>query len=208
MAKKNLDWLFPSKWKGLWYFIWDDDSLISWIVNILLAFVIIKFLLYPGMGLIMATDYPIVAVVSESMEHDGNFDMWWSSSAICGSQYCSQSQYYFNYGIEVDEFKDFKFSNGFNKGDLMILRGKEPKDIKIGDILVFDGNRQDPIIHRVIKKWYQEDEYHFQTKGDHNSDSYAQILETDISQDDVVGVAVGRVPLLGWIKIMFVSIVS
>jgi len=208
MAKKNLDWIFPSKWKGVWHFIWDDDSLISWIVNILLAFIIIKFLLYPGMGLIMATDYPIVAVVSESMEHDGNFDMWWGSSAICDSQYCLQSQYYSNYGIDVGEFKDFRFSNGFNNGDLMILRGKEPKDIKKGDVLVFNGNRQDPIIHRVIKKWHQEDEYHFQTKGDHNSDSYAQILETDISQDDVVGVAVGRVPLLGWIKIMFVSIVS
>lgn len=208
MAKKNLDWLFPSKWKGLWHFIWDDDSLVSWVVNILLAFVIIKFLLYPGMGLIMATEYPIVAVVSESMEHDGNFDSWWSSSAICGSQYCQQRQYYSDYGIDADEFKSFKFSNGFNKGDLMILRGKEPKDIKIGDILVFNGNRQDPIIHRVIKNWYQEDKYHFQTKGDHNSGSYSQILETDINQDNVVGVAVARIPLLGWVKIMFVSVIN
>ncbi|MBW2993462.1 hypothetical protein KY317_02720, partial [Candidatus Woesearchaeota archaeon] len=53
-----------------WDFIWNSNSVWSWIVNIILAFVIIKFLLYPGLGLVTGTSHPIVAVVSNSMEHD------------------------------------------------------------------------------------------------------------------------------------------
>ena len=90
MSKKKADWLYPSKWKGIWYFIWEDNSLLSWIVNVILAFVLIKFIIYPGLGLLFSTSYPIVAVVSGSMEHQGNFDTWWGSSAICSDNYCSQ----------------------------------------------------------------------------------------------------------------------
>jgi len=55
--------------KKTWWFIWESDSIWSWIVNIILAFVIIKFLVYPGLGFAMQTSHPIVAVVSGSMEH-------------------------------------------------------------------------------------------------------------------------------------------
>ena len=94
MSKKELDWLYPSKWKSVWYFIWEDNSLLSWAVNVILAFVIIKFLLYPGLGFIFATTHPIVAVVSGSMEHQGSFDSWWGSTALCNGNYCSQEEYY------------------------------------------------------------------------------------------------------------------
>ena len=60
---------FRKLWKKFWYFIWEDNSIWSWIVNVILAFLLIKFLVYPGLGIILGTDYPIVAVVSESMEH-------------------------------------------------------------------------------------------------------------------------------------------
>ena len=33
-------------WKKIWWFIWEDDSWASWFVNVILAFVIIKFLVY------------------------------------------------------------------------------------------------------------------------------------------------------------------
>ena len=54
--------------KKIWYFIWDD-SIWSWIVNIILAFVLIKFVVYPGLGFLLNTSHPVVAVVSSSMEH-------------------------------------------------------------------------------------------------------------------------------------------
>ena len=90
-----------------WWFIWEDDSIWSWIANIVLAFVLIKFIVYPGLGLILGTNYPIVAVVSGSMEHDGSFDDWWSSSAICSNSECSQEEWYNNKGISKSEFLEW-----------------------------------------------------------------------------------------------------
>ena len=208
MPKQKLDWLYPSKWKGLWYFIWEDNSLLSWVVNVILAFVLIKFLLYPVLGFMFSTTHPIVAVVSGSMEHDGTFDSWWTSTALCNNKYCSQAEYYSLYGLSKEEVSQFSFKNGFNKGDLMVLVGKEPKDINVGDVIVFQGNRPDPLIHRVIKKWNQNNQYHFQTKGDHNERSYPEVKETDITEDKIIGTAIVRLPFLGWIKIIFVNIIN
>ena len=55
--------------RKVWKFIWEDDSALSWIVNVILAFVIVKFLIYPGLGLVLHTTHPVVAVVSGSMDH-------------------------------------------------------------------------------------------------------------------------------------------
>ena len=83
-----MDWHTVKKvLKKTWHFLWYEDSLLSWIVNIILAFVLIKFLIYPGIGLVLQTDLPVVAVVSESMDHN----MVWNDAAqqyaICGSNF-------------------------------------------------------------------------------------------------------------------------
>lgn len=183
--------------KKTWNFIWHSNSIWSWIANIILAFVIIKFIVYPLLGLILATSHPIVAVVSESMEHDGSFDQWWQD----------QSDWYRDYNISREQFEEFPYVNGFNKGDIMILRGQDPENIELGEILVFDSEKPNPIIHRVVQKWQADGQWRFQTKGDHNKDSIAgsSVGETDISQERVIGKAVVRVPFLGWIKIIFVD---
>jgi signal peptidase I len=183
--------------KRVWHFIWHDDSLASWLVNLVLAFVLVKWVIYPGLGLIFATSFPIVAVVSGSMEHDGlNFDDWWSR----------YGQWYENEDIEKEEFHTFSFHNGFQQGDIMILRGVEPKDIKIGDVLVYESSRhRNPIIHRVVGK-EMNSEITFTTKGDHNSKPDGEdITAQHISR---TGKAVMRLPYLGWIKIWFVSLVG
>jgi len=53
--------------KRLWHFLWEEDSIWSWIANVIIAFVIIKFLLYPGLGFVLGTPAPIAAVFSGSM---------------------------------------------------------------------------------------------------------------------------------------------
>lgn len=181
--------------KKVWNFIWHSDSIWSWIVNIILAFIIIKFIVYPLLGLILATSHPIVAVVSESMEHTGSFDQWW----------LSQSSWYEKQGISKEVFQHFPYKNGFDKGDIMILYGKKPSKIDVGDILVFNTYQPNPIIHRVVKKWSDNSQYHFQTKGDHNQESIktTTLDETDISEDKIIGVGVIKIPFLGWIKIAF-----
>ncbi len=196
--------------KKVWYFIWDSNSVWSWIVNILLAFIIIKFLVYPGLGFVLGTSHPIVAVVSSSMEQDGSFDQWWASSASCKEGLCSQSEFYSEFDITKEQFLTFKFKNGFNKGDIIVLRGRTPEKIEPGDVIVFRNRRPDPIIHRVIRKWQQNNVYYFQTKGDHNSQSVksGSLDETKIPEDKIIGRAVFRIPYFGWIKIGFVELLK
>lgn len=222
--KKNL--------RKLWGFIWEDNSIWSWVVNIILAFIIIKFLVYPGLGFLLNTSHPIVAVVSGSMEHktanpcairdplnpvrcikyDG------SSYEICGKMYHSRQRvdfdffwnscgaWYIQNNITKIEFSKSSFRNGFNKGDIMLLFGTPPENIEFGHVIVFKGYRQEPIIHRVIKKTQKNGKYYFQTKGDHNSMSYE--FESNIAEDMYIGRAVARVPLLGYVKIIAVNLIN
>ncbi|MFH1848685.1 MAG: signal peptidase I [archaeon] len=194
----------------VWYFIWEDNSVWSWLVNIVLAFVLIKYIFYPGLGLLVSTSHPIVAVVSGSMEHDGSFSDWWGSGAICGIKPCMQAEYYAQLGIAEKDFQSYKFRNGFNKGDIITLYGSKPPDIAVGDVVVFTSKRPDPIIHRVVKRWESGGTYYYQTKGDHNSKSIADdtLDESVVSEKQVIGKAVLRLPYLGWIKIWFVEMLK
>lgn len=186
--------------KKVWWFIWEDDSIWSWLVNIVLAFVLIKFLVYPGLGLILGTNYPIVAVVSESMEHNMAFDDWWDKN----------KEWYIEGGIAKEKFLSFPLKNGFYKGDIMVLVGKEPESLNVGDVIVFKSNKPDPIIHRIVKKWEENGKYYFKTKGDNNKDSIKSSLvdETRLTEEMIIGKTVFKVPLLGWIKILFVEILK
>lgn len=191
---------FKRLYKKIWYFIWEDNSLWSWIVNVILAFILIKFIVYPGLGFLLTTSHPVVAVVSESMEHNMKFDAWWEIN----------NDWYIENGISLVDFETFSLKNGFDKGDIMVLVGRDVKDINIGDVIVFRSNRNDPIIHRVVKKLQDNDEIYFQTKGDNNKDSIKNSLldETNLREDVILGKAVFRVPLLGYIKIWFVDILK
>jgi len=195
-------------WKKVWYFIWEDDSWASWFVNIILAFVLIKWIVYPVLGLLLATSHPIVAVVSSSMEHDeGSFDAWWQSKAICSDGYsCTQAEYYTSLGITKDEFEEFTFRNGFNRGDIMLLYRTKPEKVEPGDVIVFLANRPDPVIHRVVQTGQDDGTYIFKTKGDNNMDSF--YFESYIPDDHYIGRAVFRVPYLGYIKIGFVMLLD
>lgn len=180
--------------KKIWYFIWKDDSFLSWIVNVIIAFILVKFIIYPGIGLILSTTHPLVAVVSESMEHNVRFENWWEQTNI----------WYINNGITKEDFTKFRFKNGFDKGDIMILIGTNTKNIKIGDVIVFRTHQKDPIIHRVVKIKKDNDMIIFETKGDNNNRPGNEQIsgETNIPEKNVIGKAIIRIPYLGWIKVV------
>lgn len=179
-------------WQKTVHFLWEEDSILSWVVNIILMFLIIKFILYPVIGFSLGTTHPVVAVVSGSMEHRGvKFDAW----------YDSQKSLYANYNISKEQFKTFGMVNGFNKGDIIILTGYRGKDPKVGEILVFWSGRTDPIIHRVVETYEINGVTYAHTKGDNNLGSLPEELQ--ISPDKEVGRAVFRIPYLGWVKIWF-----
>ncbi|MDP3734696.1 MAG: hypothetical protein Q8R37_05700 [Nanoarchaeota archaeon] len=200
--------------KRLWHFIWNDDSIWSWLANIIVAFLLIRFIIYPVLGVLLGTSFPIVAVISESMEHGihdnvlcgeyreqfhESFDNYWD---FCGNWYEAK-------GISRTEFQRFPFRNGFNKGDVIILWRANDRNLDVGDVLVFQGNRPQPIIHRIVKSYTDEGEQFYQTKGDHNKEmltgSYG---ETRIDQERIFGKGILRIPYLGWIKIIFVDAVK
>ncbi len=224
-------------WKIFWKFLWHSNSVWSWVLNIVLAFVLIKFLLYPGIGLILGTSHPIVAVVSESMDHRmihpcKTFDRTGSncliydktSWAVCGVMFSTKRSVDFDFywencgfyyeshhNLTKEQFAEFPFhSAGFKRGDIIILRGKKPEDIKLGDVIVFRANKEYPIIHRVVEKKKLGDEWYFTTKGDHNSASFddSTIAEVNINEDRVLGVSALKIPYLGYVKIKFVDLIS
>ena len=188
---------FKKLLKKTWRFIWEDNSIWSWVVNIILAFVLIKFIVYPGLGLILSTSHPVVAVVSSSMEHNMNFEAWWEEN----------KDWYMENGINEDDFETSSFRNGFNKGDIMVLVGKDAKNIEVGNVIVFRSSKKDPIIHRVVKKFGDDNDIYFQTKVDNNEDSIKNdaLDETNIREEVIIGKAVLRVPFLGYIKIWFIE---
>ena len=182
---------FKETLKKIWNFIWHEDSVASWVVNVVLAFILVKFVLYPGLGFLLGTSLPVVAVVSGSMEHDGNFNDWWTE----------QEKYYTPLAITKEKFLNYPLHNGFNKGDLIILTG--PKTLKEGDVIVFKGAPSDPIIHRLVKI---NSDGTYQTKGDHNTAS--RYDEVNIREEHLLGKAVFRIPYLGLFKLGFVKLLG
>ena len=184
-----------------WHFLWYEDSVASWLVSIGLAFILIKFIIYPALGLILGTQFPVVAVVSDSMEHDQKFEQWW----------ILQEDLYLAHNITQNEFLSYPMKNGFDKGDIIILFGVKQEKVKRGDIIVYWGGKEYPIIHRVVAVGRETDNTPFyQTKGDHN---FGQIITTQLDERHVaanklVGKAMVRVPYLGWVKIWFVMLLN
>lgn len=202
--------------KKLWRFLWEDNSVLSWVVNVILAFVIIKFIVYPALGFLLFTSNPIVAVVSCSMEHAATDCGRGNGYRICGSQFDEKSNFDFSgywetcgrwyeeRNISKEEFSSYSLSNGFSKGDLIILKGKKPDELKKGDVVVFRGAEKEPIIHRVVSKSKDGDTYTFSTKGDNNDNQLS--YEKSIPQDAVIGKALVKIPYLGNVKLLFTQL--
>ncbi|MBW3022533.1 S26 family signal peptidase [Candidatus Woesearchaeota archaeon] len=166
-----------------WRFL-NEDTWQSWLVSLVLIVLIIKFIFFPTLSVITGTSLPLVVVESCSMYHESSFDAWWEKNAA----------WYESKGITKEEFEQFPFKSGLNKGDIILVWGKS--DYEIGDIIIFNAGAQypRPIIHRIIS-------IPTSTKGDHNP-SQAQ-FETNIPAGNIVGKSVFRIPLVGWVKLVF-----
>ncbi len=185
---------FKDSLRKFWNFL-KEDSWQSWIVSLVLLIILIRFILFPTLSFITSSPLPLVVVESCSMYHQTSFDDWWINSF----------EWYESHNISNSQFKSFSFKNGLNKGDIIFVWGRS--NYNLGDIVIFtpntDSSALHPIIHRLISTTPLE------TKGDHNSaqltpDNNKQgIDETSIQKNSIVGKAVLKIPLLGWIKLVF-----
>ena len=167
-------------------FIFKEDSVLSWIVNIILAFLLVKFVIYPFLAFILGSSLPLVAVISGSMEHNGmDFDPWWDTNGA----------WYAHVEITKGMFSDYLFRNGFDKGDVMILG--RAGNVSVGDVLVYQSDTHPyPIIHRVT---YINEDGSYIIKGDNNDGPDP----AGVQASQVIGKALYRIPKIGWIKIWF-----
>jgi len=187
---------FKNFFKKFWFVVWKDDSFKGWIISIIFLFLAIKFIFFPLLSLITGTSLPLAIVESCSMYHEGNlfsnYDQWWQEH---------ESQYS-DLNINKQEFKKFIFKNGFNKGDILFIMGVKPKNIEVGDVIIFNALSAHPIIHRVMKVENNEGEYTFSTMGDNVG--AIQFFEQKITEDQLVGKAVFKLaPYIGWGKLIF-----
>lgn len=156
--------------------LWGNEYVKTTIMVILLIAVVFGF--WYGSQLALNTQYPALAVASGSMckaEH----------------MYCDGWSH--------------PFSRTLHVGDLIIVQGVDPKEIKAaqepdGDIIVFHrplgGNEL--IVHRAINKETRADgEIYFTTKGDGNTGSDS----VPVPEDQVVGKVILRIPWIGHIAL-------
>ena len=166
-----------------WKFL-KEDTWQSWLVSLVLAFVIIKFVFFPVLSFSMGTPLPLVVVESCSMYHSTDFDGWWESNAV----------WYNRKDITKSGFGDFPFRNGLNKGDIILVLGRG--DYEVGDVIVFKSEFKFPLIHRIV-----ETDPVVGTKGDNNFNQLPQ--EQEIPEEEILGKSLVRVPGLGWTKLIF-----
>ena len=178
---------FKKYWKKFWNFL-HKDSWVSFAVTLFLAFIIIKFIFFSGLSFVTGTSLPLVIVESCSMYHH-----------YAGFEKTFESSVYADYGITLEDTSDWDFKNGINKGDMIFVVAAE--DIEIGDVIIFNGGSTNPLIHRVIKVG---DTY--STKGDNNIGQLS--VEQRIPEDAIIGKAVFRIPLIGWVKLVFVKLLE
>ena len=128
-----------------WKWTWNSDSILSYFSAIILSIIIIKFLIFPFFGLILKNDFPMVVVVTGSMEHkivDGkicensfsndlnknlDFEKYWNS---CGNYYEN------NLNISKKNFENFEYNSGLNIGDALLIYGKK-ENYQVGEVLIF-----------------------------------------------------------------------
>lgn len=196
-----------NKLKQFWNWLWNSESIWSYLVFLVLVYIFIKLIFFPILSLLMGTSLPLAIVESSSMDHRSLND--YGNYEICGNTFPDKesfnSEEYWNIcgkwyenntNITKEQFSKFRFENGFSKGDLMIIIGKDNPEI--GDVIVFQTARAHPIIHRIISKSPT-----LETKGDHNPAQLPE--ETNISENQVIGVAVAKIPYIGWLKLFFVE---
>ena len=182
--------------KKFWYLLWKENSFRGWLFSIIFLFVFIKFLFFPFLSLVTGTSLPLAIVESCSMYHKENlfsdFDAWWDN----------HEDKYVEFIINDLDFRKFTLRNGFNKGDILLIIKANPEKLEVGNIIIFNANQRNPVIHRIVDIKEINGQKVFSTLGDNNMGQLD--LEKEIIESQLVGKAVLKIaPYIGWVKLIF-----
>lgn len=217
---------------------WEDNSFLSYISFLFLVFIFLKLIFFPIIGFALNTNYPIVAIVSGSMEHKAVnpcYQMDFFGNCIVENQnvyqICSMvfeeekevnSENFWNfcgnyyekeYNLTKEEFNEFPYESGLNIGDVMILYGQKPKKIEVGDVIVFkpeDDNfyKKRGPVIHRVVKKTQEGEKLYFTTKGDHNSKSQENFETKIPEENIIGKAVFRIPYLGLAKIYLTRLIG
>jgi len=135
-------------------------------------------------GFSLSTNFPVVAIISPSMEHGVNIET---------THYRWLEE---NLGYDRKTIDSWPFSNGFYVGDLGIVKGE--KEYKVGEVIVYKVPGQKlPVIHRIIK--INEDGT-YMTKGDNNPGLLP--FERSVKREQVEGRVIFIIPKIGYLKVI------
>lgn len=169
--------------KKIWSYL-KKDTWDSWLVSLIIVFLAVKFVFFPLLSIITGSPLPLVVVESCSMYHSSsNFDEWWFQNGA----------WYEENDISKEDFLEYPFKNGLNKGDIILTWGHSAYNK--GDIIIFNAKTTYPLIHRIIS------DKDISTKGDHNLGQLS--VEKYIEKEQLIGKASAKIPLLGWLKLIF-----
>lgn len=182
--------------KKFWHLLWKDNGFKGWLFSIVFLFVFIKFIFFPFLSLVTGTSLPLAIVESCSMYHKGNlfsdFDRWWDQ----------QEDKYFEFIINKLDFKNFPMKNGFNKGDILLITKANPEKLEVGNIIIFNVNQRNPVIHRIVDIKEINGQKVFSTLGDNNIGQLN--FEEEVTENQLVGKASLKLaPYFGWMKLIF-----
>jgi signal peptidase I len=156
--------------------------------------IVIAYLLNQSLVFALSTNYPVVAVVSDSMTHD-------STTEANHFQWLEQ-----NLGYSRNYIDSWPVKDGFLKGDMPIVEASD--NYKIGDVVVYSKiNQRVPIIHRIIKINIDGT---FVTKGDHNpaDDISLGIIPKPLTSSQIHGKVIFIIPKLGYFKVAISSLLG
>jgi len=104
--------------------------------------------------------------------------------------------------IPLAVVSSYSMEPALHVGDLLVIVGVKPSDIKVGDIIVYKSYKE-PIVHRVINVKIVNGVYRFLTKGDANThpDQDIRNPQSWVSEHEVLGKVVIVIPYLGSISL-------
>jgi len=165
------------------------------IIPIFIITIIVIFFL---LNLLTGGNFKIGVAGSCSMYYQGNlfsnFDDWWENH---GEKYSKI------FLIDKEKFQSYKFKNGINMGDIILFYNTNPKNLKVGDVIIYNKDKSQILIsHRIIKIYFLGDKRMFSTMGDNNLNM--EEFENEIKESQIIRKAVFKIaPYLEWIRIIF-----
>ena len=169
--------------KKFWHFFWHEESIASYIVFFIVAYIILKYVAFPiflfAFGLSDVTAVMTTSMVHTNPNFENTYYGWLETR-----------------NISREQTMDWPFQNGLQVGDAIFVKKVKKEEIQLGDVIVYYAPTGVSIIHRVVNI---EDSV-YTTKGDANPNPLS--FENEIPLELIKGEAIYKIPFFGYPRVL------